>query len=131
MRDQATDGEITGINITPLVDVTLVLLVVFMVTAKVLATRAMPFEVPKTTTSVTASKDLVVTIDPSGVATIDGRVVDERAIVDVARAARAANPETKAIIRAATGASHGSVVKVMDALREAKLERIAFGVERR
>lgn len=131
MRDETTDSEITGINVTPLVDVTLVLLIVFMVTAKVLATQAMPFEVPKTKTSVTTSKDLVVVIDPAGVATIDGRVVDARAIVAAAMEARAANPETKAIIRAATGASHGAVVKVMDALREGKLERIAFGVERK
>src|SRR5258706_7370082 len=41
------DGMITGINVTPLVDVTLVLLIIFMVTAKIIVSQGMRMDLPK------------------------------------------------------------------------------------
>ena len=44
-------APITGINVTPLVDITLVLLIIFMVTAKLVVSRAMPMDLPKAATA--------------------------------------------------------------------------------
>lgn len=134
MADTATrddDGPITGINVTPLVDVTLVLLIVFLVTAKTIVSQGIPFTVPQTKTSEAVAEPLVVTVDPSGRASIAGRAADDAAIVRAAREAHARDPNARAVIRASADATHGAVVRAMDALREGEVTRIAFAVERR
>lgn len=134
MADSATrddEAPITGINVTPLVDVTLVLLIVFLVTAKTIVSQGIPFTVPQTKTSDAVAEPLVVTVDASGRASIDGHAADDAAIVRAAQEAHARDPNARAVIRASADATHGAVVRAMDALREGKVARIAFAVERR
>ena len=76
---QADSGEdaITGINITPLVDVVLVVLIIFMATAPMIARRAIKVEVPRVAKSDKAATDaLSITVDGARRLTIGGRSVD-------------------------------------------------------
>ena len=129
------DGDarsITGINVTPLVDVTLVLLIVFLVTAKTIVSQGIPVQVPQGATPTAVQSTLVVTIEPSGAMSVDGRpIADANALLREALAAKARDREVKAVIRASSSASHGHVVTAMDALRQADVTKIAFAVEKK
>ena len=76
------DEMITGINVTPLVDITLVLLVILMVTASYVASKAIPLDLPKGATAETTPTTLSVSIDK------DGKTYLEAAPIDDAGAAR-------------------------------------------
>jgi biopolymer transport protein ExbD len=121
---------IHGINVTPLVDVTLVLLIVFMVTAQATASRAIPIQVPAVARAGQVDAVLSIAIDPQGTMTIDGSVVDHAEVVRRAREARSQG-DVKAVLRASKDASHGAVVAAMDDLRSADVTKIAFAVDRK
>jgi biopolymer transport protein ExbD len=55
---KTSDDAITGINVTPLVDVTLVLLIIFMVTAKIIVSQSIPLDLPKAAKGVELQDDL-------------------------------------------------------------------------
>jgi len=132
----AGDGGITGINITPLVDIALVLLIVFLVTAKLTVVRGMPMDVPQTSNHAQVQVVLSITIDAAGRLALDGAPLANAAELERAAAARAARgdvpaAELRAVIAASSAASHGAVVSAMDALRSAGISKIAFAVERK
>jgi biopolymer transport protein ExbD len=126
-----SDDAITGINVTPLVDITLVLLIIFMVTAKLIVSQAIPMDLPKATTGGETQEVLSVVLTSDGRATVDSRPVpDDEAVLALARTAESKNHEVRAVIKADKRVEHGRVIHVLDLLREAKVTRIAFGVER-
>ena len=71
------DEMITGINVTPLVDITLVLLVILMVTASYVASKAIPLELPKGATAETTPTTLSVSIDKDGKTYLDAVPIDD------------------------------------------------------
>jgi biopolymer transport protein ExbD len=125
------DEAITGINVTPLVDITLVLLVVFMVTAKLIVSQSVPMDLPKASTAGTTQTILVVAVDDAGKVSIDGRpIADDVALFGAAGDALAREKELRVIVQAPASARHGAVVRVIDVLRSAGVARIAFAAEK-
>jgi len=123
------DDIITGINVTPLVDVTLVLLVILMVTASYVASRSIPMELPKSATAESTPTTLTVSIDKEGRTFLDAEAIDEATLQQKIRAARRADPETRAIIAADGRVNHARVVRVMDLLRREDVTKFAFNVD--
>jgi biopolymer transport protein ExbD len=125
-------STITGINITPLVDITLVLLIVFMITAKVLVSQAIPMQVPTASTPTAVQSTLVVNVAPDGALSLDGAAMPSGAALTAAVHARAGGSaaDMHAVIAASKTASHGAVVMAIDALRSAGVTKIAFAVQR-
>jgi len=124
------DESIVGINVTPLVDITLVLLIVFMVTAKLVATQAVPFDLPKAATGSETQVVFTVTVDPAGHVEANGRpMTDDTALRLAAREALDRDADVRSVVQAAAGVSHGTVIHVLDELREAGVSRVAFGVD--
>jgi biopolymer transport protein ExbD len=124
------DGPIVGINVTPLVDVVLVLLVVLMVTAPLLSAQTLPLDLPKAATGTDQQTILAVELGADGRVAVDGAVLgnlDE--IYPLARAARDEDPEVRVVLRADGAVPHERVVRAMDEIRRASIARIAFGVE--
>lgn len=120
---------VSGINVTPLVDVTLVLLVVFMVTAKMLVSPAVSLDLPDASVTVETPLVFGVDIQADGSITVDGSLVeDTAAITSLARDARDENAAVRAVIRADKNVRHGRVIDVLDALKEGGIRRIAFAV---
>jgi biopolymer transport protein ExbD len=124
-----SNGAIVGINVTPLVDIMLVLLIIFMVTAKLVVapTTAIPLDLPK------ASKGDVVQVIFSVSLVLDGRtmvngqqVANDDAILPMARGFHAEHPDGKAVIRADAHVFHQRVIKVMSLLSDANISQIAF-----
>lgn len=127
------EAPITAINVTPLVDVVLVLLIILMVTATAIVRQAdIPVELPEAETGDTAQKDqpttLAVSIDQEGSIYLDAEKIELEGLRLKAREARAEDPETRAILNADARISHGQVVKVIDILRQENVIKFAINV---
>src|SRR5262245_49253173 len=117
------DSMISGINVTPLVDVVLVLLVVLMVTATYLASRTIPVDLPKGATGEPTGVTLAITVDREGRTFLDGESAPESVLRAKIKNARAADPEVRAVIAADSESRHKSVVGVIDLLRQEHVNR--------
>jgi biopolymer transport protein ExbD len=124
------DEAITGINVTPLVDITLVLLIIFMVTTKLVLNQTVPLDLPKAsvgTSDVQVVFSIVMAAD--GRAFVDGKpVANDDAILTLGRDAGQAHPDMRAVIKADAAVTHGRVIHVLDLLKQAHINKIAFGV---
>ncbi len=124
---QDDEGAITGINVTPFVDIALVLLIIFMVTAKYIVTpQAIPVDLPRASTGNSVSVAVAVSIDQSGAIFADTRPVTEEQLVALMRQKHTENPEVRAIIAADQRVSHGRVVRVIDLVRQAGVSKFAI-----
>jgi biopolymer transport protein ExbD len=123
------DEMITGINVTPLVDITLVLLVILMVTASYVVSRSIPMELPKGATGETTPTTLSVSIDKDGKTYLDAEIIGEPALRARIKQAHAADPETRAVIAADGRVTHASVVHVIDLLRRENVTKFAINVD--
>jgi biopolymer transport protein ExbD len=122
---------INGINVTPLVDVTLVLLIIFMVTAKLIAGRAVPIDLPKAATAGITQTMLTVSIDAQGKVHANGQpIADDATLRAQTSQELRKNPELRTVIAASSAASHGSVMHVVDTLRDAGAVKIAFQADK-
>jgi biopolymer transport protein TolR len=122
------DPMITGINVTPLVDVALVLLVILMVTATYIAARTIPMNLPRAATGETTTTPLSISIDPAGKLWLDGKAVTEAELSTRVRRARYGH-EPRAIIAADGATPHRHVVRVIDLLRQQGIGEFAINVQ--
>ncbi len=123
------DDMITGINVTPLVDITLVLLVILMVTASYVVSRAIPMELPKGATGEGTPTTLSVSIDKDGKMFLDAEPIAEPALRARFKSAHDADPETRAVIAADGRTIHSNVVHVIDLLRRENITKFAINVD--
>lgn len=123
------DGMISGINVTPLVDVTLVLLIIFMVTARIIVSQGMPMDLPKSASGEALQTVFSVELTADGKTRVDSEVAaDDEAIIPLAKRAKAKNKDLRAVIRADKKVEHGRVIHVLDLLRRSGISKIAFAV---
>ncbi len=126
-----SDQDITDINVTPLVDITLVLLIVFMVTAKLVMSQAVPLDLPKAATTSAVSTVLTVSVDEHGKLSANGTALAHAAaLLSLSRAELAKTPDLRAVIAASARTPHGEVMAVLDTLRTAGLAKVAFAAEK-
>ena len=121
-------GLICGINVTPLVDVVLVLLVILMVTAGYLVSRAIPVDLPAAATGQTTASTLAISIDAHGRRYLDGAPVAEAQLRAELRRARLADPDVRAVIAADGAVAHREVIGLVDLLRQEGLYQFAFNI---
>jgi biopolymer transport protein ExbD len=120
---------ITGINVTPLVDITLVLLIIFMVTAKLVVSRALPMDLPRAATAGEVQEVFSLSLTADGATSVDGAKVEgDRALLLLAKRALLGNQELRAVVRADGAVPHSRVMGALDVLRQAGVARIAFAV---
>ncbi len=123
-------APMSDINMTPLIDVMLVLLVIFMITAP-LMTTSLKLDLPR---SEAASPDenakfLAVSLDPTGQLFIGDEAATPEQVSERARAAAAANPATEVHLRADRNVPYGRVAELIGWVQKAGLSRIAFITE--
>ena len=125
-----SEGEITGINVTPLVDIVLVLLIIFMVTAKLIVNKSVPLDLPKAAKGTDIQTVFSIVLAADGTTQIDSeKVANDDAIFARAKKAHDGNPELRAVIKADAAVTHGRVIHVLDLLKQAEVGKIAFGVQ--
>lgn len=122
---------ISGINVTPLVDITLVLLIIFMVTATYIVKESIEIDLPRaahggetvgTTLNVVLTKDAEIFVD--------GVKADEPGLKTKSREAVAKDKEARVIISADKSSSHGAVVHVIDLIKGEGIAKFAINIER-
>jgi biopolymer transport protein ExbD len=123
---------ISEINVTPFVDVVLVLLVIFMVTAPMLVREQMNVNLPKASSGEkTAAKSVSIVIDKAGTVLLMEKPVAMESLGEEIKKLLAESPEAQAVISADEESRHGDVVKVMDILKGAGLSRFAIQIDRK
>ena len=115
------------INVTPLVDVMLVLVVIFIITAPLLAS-SIKLELPKTNAAQIseAPKFVTVVIDKSSQVFLNDQTTDLAALAESLKKSATANPDTEVQLRADEAVPYGRVVEVMGVAQKAGLNRIGF-----
>ena len=124
-------GMIVGINVTPMVDVVLVLLVILMVSATWIVSQSMKVDLPNTQTSDGSAASLAaVTIGPKGELLFNEEPVSEVQLKDKLSAAGKKGDDITLIVSADKVAQHGVVVHVLDLARSHNITKFAVQVER-
>jgi len=127
-RGGGSRAPMAEINVTPLVDVMLVLLIIFMVTAPLLVT-GVPIKLPETRARALAQdqKPVVLTVDATGTIFIDDVPVGEAELPQrLAELRESLPPETQLFLRADTGLDYGRVMRIMGEMSRAGLDRISL-----
>lgn len=120
-------GSIAGINVTPLVDIALVLLVIFIVTAKIVVTPAVPLDLPQSSETEDVQVILSIIVPKTGQILVDGEPMKDDETFDTAvRAVRAEHPEVRAVVHAEAETHHARVLSVLDRLERGGIARVAF-----
>jgi biopolymer transport protein ExbD len=123
-------AAITGINVTPLVDITLVLLIVFMVTAKLIVRRqALAVDLPRAASGDAVQEVFSVVLAADGSIQVDGQpLAGDDDMLTRARSAVRADRDVRAVIQADGGVAHRRVMHLLDLLKQAGVAKIGFGV---
>ena len=121
---------VSEINVTPFVDVMLVLLVVFMVTAPLL-TVAVPVDLPKTAArSINQDKEpLVVSVDSTGRVYLQEKGMELDDLVPKLKAITGTNADARIFVRGDKGVTYGRIMEVMGAISSAGFNKVALVAE--
>ena len=122
------DALISDINVTPLVDVVLVLLIILMVTATAIVSKTIPMELPTAATGEQTQTTLAVSLDKDGKIFVDTIEVGPEGLRQRVRDARKATDDLRAVIAADGRISHAEVVRVIDVLRQENVTKFAINV---
>src|SRR6266700_2143566 len=123
-------GGIVGINVTPMVDVVLVLLVIMMVSATYIVSQSLKVELPKAASSNEAVQSLAaVTLAKDGKLYFNQQPISEPELVKKFKEIIAANEEMSLIVSADREVPHGSVVHIIDIAKLEGILKFAINVE--
>jgi biopolymer transport protein ExbD len=131
------DGPIAAINVTPMVDLTLVLLIIFMVAAPLLSnTSSIKVNLPKAATAETsAPSPLTLTLarQPSGEPRLyaNGQESDEAGVRRLVPQLIAKDRELQAIVSADEGVDYGRVMRLVDLVKSLGVAKFALSTERK
>ncbi|HUJ29151.1 MAG TPA: biopolymer transporter ExbD [Myxococcales bacterium] len=125
------DEGINGINVTPLVDITLVLLIIFMVTASYIVKETIEIELPRAAHGgETVQKTFALLVSKEGKTYLNGAPVDDKGLVQAVQQAKAAGEDVQAIVGADKNATHGMVTHILDVLKGAGVIKFAIQIEK-
>jgi biopolymer transport protein ExbD len=130
-QDDDDDAVISAINTTPLVDVMLVLLIIFLITIPVVTT-SIPLQLPKERVEVRETKpeNVIISVDKAGnVFWYDAKVDDVRVLVDRLKRVSHMKPQPEVQIRGDLDARYNGVGKVLYACQLAGITKVAFITE--
>lgn len=129
-QGRAGRGGIVGINVTPMVDVVLVLLIIMMVSATYIVSQSLKVELPKAASQTdSVSSVAAVTLTKDGKTYYNQKSVTEADLVNELRSALAGNKDLNLILTADKEVPHGSVVHVIDLAKVEGITKFAINVE--
>jgi biopolymer transport protein ExbD len=129
--NQNEDQTFSQINITPFVDVVLVLLVIFMVAAPVMLNNHFLINLPTSKTSDgPIAATFAIYIYASGQFSLNGKLMSIEELEQEIKNIRKNNPSVQAVIAADKKSEHGYVIKIIDMLKTNQIENFAFEMEK-
>lgn len=124
------DEPLVEINIVPLVDIVLVVLIIFMVTATYIVSPSIKVNLPEAATGENVEpSSLGITVAANGALFLDGAPVTEEALRAAVRAAKAAKPDVVCLIAGDKDARHGDVTRVIDLVKQEGVAKFAINIE--
>jgi biopolymer transport protein ExbD len=124
------DEPMVDINIVPLVDIVLVVLIIFMVTATVITSPSIKVNLPDAATGEsTEPSSLGITVGPRGELLLDGSPVTEAQLRGAVREAKAKNKDVVCLIAGDKDAKHGDVTHVIDLVKQEGVVKFAINVD--
>ncbi|ROZ62745.1 biopolymer transporter ExbD [Ramlibacter sp. WS9] len=129
--ESSDDDVISAINTTPLVDVMLVLLIIFLITIPVVTT-SIPVSLPKERVEVRETKpeNIIISVDPKGgIFWYDQRMAGEEALVAKLKDVSRKTPQPEVQVRGDATARYAGVGKVLLACQRAGITKVAFITE--
>lgn len=131
-KPDSGDDVISEINIVPMVDVILVVLIIFMVTAPMIMKPSININLPKAASGeATVPSKLNISISPDGKINLDGKTVDDTQVQAAALEEVKKNPDIQAIISADKDVPHGRVVSVLDIVKTAGVKKFAISIDKK
>jgi biopolymer transport protein ExbD len=126
------DAAITGINVTPLVDVVLVVLIIFMATAPMIARRAIRVDIPKVSKSdKSATEAIAVALDGKRALTVAGKPATLPELKKLLAAAAALKPDQPVTLSADKALPYGEIAELLDAVRSSGIKKVGLEVRRK
>ena len=126
-QDDEPSSAITDINVTPFVDVVLVLLIIFMVTARLIVARGIEIDKPKAATGGEVQSTLRVSVDDKGHVHVNGtRFDDDAGAIARIKEVAGAMTKPKAIIAGDQRAAYGGVMRAIDLVKRSGIDAIAL-----
>lgn len=126
------DESISEINIVPLVDIILVVLIIFMVTAPAMIKPSVSVQLPSAGSSDETQPSLLqVAITADGSIFTNSQEVDEDSLKKIAAAEFERNPEVQAVIAADQEVPHGKVIRVLDWVKSTGVKKFAVTTEKK
>ena len=127
----ADDDVISDINITPFVDIILVVLIIFMVTATKIVQSSIKVNLPDAATGeATKSTSLGLTLTEGGDLLLDGESIGQAALQKTLREAKANNADVVCLIAADRNVSHGRVVWLIDLVKSEGIAKFALNIDK-
>lgn len=125
------DGTVTGINVTPMVDIMLVLLIVFMVTANFVSESGLKINLPKTqTTETSTTVSLSVAVDERGSLLYKSAKTTVDELKAALTRAVSIDPNTRVTLAADSRLSYQQVMDVLGIIKQAGVTRVALASEK-
>lgn len=126
------EDSISDINVVPLVDIILVVLIIFMVTAPMFMKPSINVHLPKAASGdSTAPSQLSITLAADGRIFFNGQRADEAAVGKKSAELLARNPEIQAIIAADKDVPHGRVIGVLDIVKGVGVKKFAISIDKK
>jgi biopolymer transport protein ExbD len=126
------DGIVQGINVTPLVDITLVLLIIFMVTATFVSEQGLQVQLPKVATRENApTPAITVTLGAKGELKIMKKDTDLEGLRRQMAVEVGLNPAVKVLVKAHKDCSYLQVAEVLDAIKLGGVNKVALAMDRK
>jgi biopolymer transport protein ExbD len=126
------DETIADINVVPLVDIILVVLIIFMVTAPMIMKPSIKVNLPQAASGEqTNQTQLNVTIAANGNLSLNGKASDANQITEEAKKALSENPDIQAIIAADRDVPHGTVVQILDLIKTVGIKKFAISIDKK
>ncbi len=123
---------VTGINVTPLVDITLVLLIIFMVTATFISEQALQVHLPKVVKEEKAPQPaLTVTLGKDGELKFNLKNIDLGGLTQQMTVETSVNPEVKVILKADKDIPYEKLAQVLDAIKMGGVQKVALAMDRK
>jgi len=126
------DDIIAGINITPLVDIILVVLIIFMVTTSYIVKEQIKVDLPRAASGeAEVTSTLTFKIDQEGAYYLDAELASLEQIGAAVKARVGEEPQIRAIIAADKGVEYGRVIDLIDTIKQNGLEKFALNIEKK
>lgn len=126
------DEPIATINMTPFVDIILVVLIIFMVTTPIILKPSIGVNLPKAQSGdQTKASQLMITITAKSEVFLNGKVTNEIDLSSYAKDLANKNQDTQAIIAADKDVQHGKVIEVLDSVKNAGIKKFAITIDKK